>query len=97
MARLRRILAGPVLALGLGLAAGVPAHAQDPGGEQTRTTQFQAADNEGLKYQYLWIAYGAIWLLIFGFVWRTWRHQQATQHELEDLRRRLASLEGKDA
>lgn len=61
-----------------------------------QVTQFEAVANESMKYRHLWIAYGAIWALIFGFVWRTWSRQRATAAELEDLRRRLGALEGRD-
>lgn len=50
---------------------------------------------EALRYQHLWIAYGAAWLIIFGFVWRTWKGAERTGTELVELKRRIADLEGK--
>jgi CcmD family protein len=95
---MRRTLAAALLAGGLwaapALAQEAPASA--PTGSVEQVTSFQAASNEQMKYRHLWIAYGAIWLLIFGFVWRTWQRQRGTAVELEDLRRRLAAMEGRD-
>ena len=51
---------------------------------------------EEMRYQHLWIAYGAIWLIIFFFVFRTWRQGERTAGELEDLKSRLADLEGRN-
>lgn len=51
---------------------------------------------EALRYQHLWIAYGAIWLIVFVFVWRTWRSSEALGAELDGLKARLADLEGRD-
>ncbi len=95
---MRRILAAALLAGGLWAA---PAAAQEtpasaPSGAVEQVTSFAAGSNEGMKYRHLWLAYGAIWLLVFGFVWRTWRRQRDTDTELEDLRRRLVALEGRD-
>jgi CcmD family protein len=93
---MRRLFAAALLAGGLWAA---PAAAQDapaPTGGAEQVTQFEAASNEDMKYRHLWLAYGAIWLLVFGFVWRTWGRQRDTARELEDLRRRLATLEGRD-
>lgn len=59
-------------------------------------TEFRAERLEALRYRHLWIAYGAIWLIIFGFVWRTWRQGNATAGELDNLRKRLAELEARD-
>ena len=50
---------------------------------------------ETLRYRHLWIAYGAAWLIIFGFSLRTWRSAERTETELTELKRRLAQLEGK--
>jgi len=51
---------------------------------------------EEMRYQHLWVAYGAIWLIIFFFVFRTWRQGERTAGELEDLKQRLADLEASD-
>ena len=52
---------------------------------------------EKLRYRHLWLAYAAAWLLIFLFVFRTWKMNQGTTDEIETLKRRLAKLEGPDA
>jgi hypothetical protein len=51
---------------------------------------------EALRYRHLWIAYGTIWFLVFGFTYRTWKRSEATSAELDDLKRRLAELEGRN-
>ena len=51
---------------------------------------------EELRYRHLWIAYGMVWLIIFIFVLRTWKMNQATTSELQALKRRLAKLEAPD-
>ena len=51
---------------------------------------------EEMRYQHLWVAYGAIWLIIFLFVFRTWRQGDRTAGELEDLKSRLAELESRN-
>lgn len=48
---------------------------------------------QDMRYRHLWIAYGVVWFLVFGFVWRTWNLQQTTSKELDDLRGRIADLE----
>lgn len=59
---------------------------------------FEAStDLEAMRYRHLWIAYSAIWLLVFGFMFRTYKNSQQTTAELEVLKRRLAELEGKGA
>ncbi|MEZ4470039.1 MAG: hypothetical protein R3F60_04370 [bacterium] len=50
---------------------------------------------EALRYRHLWIAYGAAWLIVFGFAWRTWKQAQETDRSLADLKRRVAEMEGK--
>lgn len=58
---------------------------------------FERGDKlEDMRYQHLWIAYGAIWLIAFGFVYRTWKTSQATGAEIDALKSRLAALEGRD-
>lgn len=58
-----------------------------------QVTSFDASDSEAMKYPNLWIAYGVVWVLVFGFVWRTWKQQESTDRELSDLRQRLKLLE----
>ena len=61
------------------------------------TAKFERTERiEALRYKNLWIAYGAIWFLVFGFVYRTWKRSELTATELDDLKRRLAQLENKD-
>lgn len=75
-----------------------PAHAQtDVPNEGKVVETFEASpDLEPMRYRHLWIAYSAIWLLVFGFMYRTWKKSEATHAELEVLKRRLAELEGKN-
>jgi hypothetical protein len=60
--------------------------------------QFKAAEQraEAMRYQHLWIAYSMVWLIIFTFVFRTWKMNQATAGELDSLKKRLAKLESSD-
>ena len=51
---------------------------------------------EELRYKHLWIAYGVIWLIIFVFMYRTYRVGTTNRDSLEALKARLASLEGRD-
>ena len=56
--------------------------------------KFEKAERlESMRYRHLWVAYGAIWLIIFLFVFRTWKMNQATSAELERLKARLNDLE----
>lgn len=54
-----------------------------------------SAELEPMRYRHLWIAYSAIWFLVFFFMFRTWKNSQRTAAELDGLKRRLADLEGK--
>lgn len=102
MIRLRPLLTGALLAGALSIGA---AHAQAPA-EQAAAEEtaapgsmpeaFKAERLEELRYKHLWIAYGAIWLIVFVFVFRTWRSGEATAAELDGLKARLAKLEGRD-
>ncbi|MGB0646513.1 MAG: hypothetical protein ACPGQS_05015 [Bradymonadia bacterium] len=51
---------------------------------------------EELRYKHLWIAYGVIWLIVFLFMYRTYRVGTTNRDSLEALKTRLASLEGRD-
>lgn len=103
MIRLRPLLTGALLAGALSVGA---AHAQAPAEPATEQTEaaapgsmpdaFKAERLEELRYKHLWIAYGAIWLIVFVFVFRTWRSGEATAAELDGLKARLAKLEGRD-
>ena len=76
----------------------VASEAAAPGSRTKSIKKFAAAEAraEELRYRHLWIAYGMVWLIIFIFVLRTWRMNQATTSELQALKRRLAKLEAPD-
>lgn len=92
-------------ALTLGAAWASPAAAQDPAPAAPEAAPaatpempdaFAKAERlEALRYQHLWIAYGAIWLIVFVFVFRTWKSSTALTGELDGLKARLAELEGR--
>ena len=95
-----------VLILGAGML-GVPAvaAAQDPAPVAASATaeapppaaqgRFEVSEGlETLRYQNLWIAYGVIWLFVFGFVLRNWKLERATDRELAALEARIGELEG---
>ncbi|MFN3197919.1 MAG: CcmD family protein [Bradymonadia bacterium] len=70
------------------------ASGQAAGDGYTKPASFKGtSSNEDMKYRNLWIAYAAIWILVFGFIWRTWSKQQSTAQELNDLRKRLNALD----
>lgn len=50
---------------------------------------------EDLRYKHLWIAYSLVWLIIFLFIRQTWRRSGAVEARLDELKSRLATLEGK--
>lgn len=50
---------------------------------------------ESLRYRNLWIGYAAIWLIIFAFIWRTWKRTVETGRELNALREKLDALEAR--
>ena len=52
---------------------------------------------ESMRYRHLWLAYGFIWLVVFLFVFRTWKLHQGNSAELEALTRRLKALESDQA
>ncbi len=87
------------LALAQTPAADAPASAagdEVPNAGEVVDTFETSPDLEPMRYRHLWIAYSAIWLLVFGFMFRTYKKSEATQAELELLKRRLADLEGKN-
>lgn len=77
--------------------SGMPASAELGDAAPAKVAEtFEASPHlEPMRYRHLWIAYGAIWLLVFVFVFRTWRTSQQTSAELDGLKRRLAELEGR--
>ena len=48
---------------------------------------------ESMRYRHLWLAYGFIWVVVFIFVFRTWKLHQSNRGELDALTRRLKALE----
>lgn len=80
------------LVLGLGLLFAGTAYADDP-----RDPEAVAERKSELRHKHLWIAYSLIWFTIHGFVFATWRRTRATAGELDELRARLAELEGEEA
>lgn len=85
---------GFVLALGLSLAPLCAALADEA--PVATNSDFEKTERlEALRYRHMWIAFGAAWLIVFGFAFRTWRHAQQTESELEALKRRLNELESK--
>ena len=105
---MKRWLIAGCLALAAGTAMAEEADEHEGGATAPGTTaaapesvaaakrEFEKTERlEALRYQHLWIAYGAAWLIIFGFVWRTWKGAERTGTELVELKRRIADLEGK--
>ncbi len=84
-------------ALGMLAACGLllvePAFAQ----EAAKEAFDAAAELEELRYNLLWIAYSAIWFLVFGFALKPHKMGQQTAAELDDLKARLADLEGRES
>ncbi len=74
-------------------AAAAPATADAP--PPAAQGAFQVSEElEAMRYRHLWIAYGVIWLFVFGFVWRNWKLERATDRELAALEARIGDLEG---
>lgn len=100
MSRLRMLALFAALAAPAGVAwAQAPAEKPAATAEAPKPVveQFQAsADLEPMRYRHLWIAYSAIWFLVFFFMFRTWKNSEKTTAELEVLKRRLSELEGRD-
>jgi hypothetical protein len=51
---------------------------------------------ETLRYKHLWIAYSLIWLIVFLFMYRTYKVGTSNRESLEALKSRLALLEKQD-
>lgn len=83
-------------ALALPAAAQDEAPAAEPAAPEMPDAFAKAERLEALRYRHLWIAYGAIWLIVFVFVFRTWRSSTALSTELDGLKSRLAELEARD-
>ncbi len=74
-------------------AAAAPATVDAP--PPPAQSAFQVSEElEAMRYRHLWIAYGVIWLFVFGFVWRNWKLERATSRELAALEARIGDLEG---
>lgn len=80
------------LVLGAALLFTTAAYADD-----TRDQEALEERKSDLRHRHLWIAYGLIWMSVYGFVFRTWQRTRETAAELEMLKGRLAELEGDDA
>lgn len=60
---------------------------------------YKVAQNEALeelRYKHLWIAYSLIWLIVFVFMYRTYKVGTENRARLEALKSRLALLEKQD-
>jgi hypothetical protein len=77
------------LVLGIGLLFASAAYADDP-----RDLEAVEARKDDLRHRHLWIAYSLVWFTIHGFVFATWRQTRSTANELDELRARLAELDG---
>lgn len=83
-----RSLAAALAAL---LAPAVGA-AQEAAASAAAVTQFEPGLEE-MKYRHLWLAYGAIWLVIMALVWRTSRRQAELKQDLAALQGRVDEME----
>ena len=59
--------------------------------EEARLKALRYADRGN---RHLWIAFSIIWLVIFLFIFRTWRQSGSLEGELSAVKARLRSLEG---
>ena len=92
---MKSLLTGCLLAAGL--FVGGQALADTTQAPAAATQKFEASEKlEALRYRHLWIAYGIIWLSVFGFMLRTWKRSEETAKDLEHLKTRLSELEGGD-
>ena len=46
-----------------------------------------------LRHKHLWMAYGAVWLIIGAFIWRTHSMSKQTAAELQALKRKIEGFE----
>ncbi len=65
-----------------------------PAVAETDTDEARQERLDDLRHRHLWIAYGLIWGSVFLFAHRSWKRSERTGAELEDLKKRLAALEG---
>jgi hypothetical protein len=91
-------MARAVLTACLLLPAGA-AMAQDaaPASEAKQIKEFEKAERlTELRHKHLWLAYGAAWLIICGFMWRTHGMSRKTEGELVSLKKKIEALEAQD-
>lgn len=72
--------------------------ASAPSTPEERATSFQPVEggNDLQSGERLLVeAYSAIWLLLFGFLWLSWRRQRRIDQRIEALERALASAREK--
>lgn len=93
-------LAAPALAQDAPVAAekAADAAAVEAGeaGQKVPDAFAKAERLQEMRYKHLWIAYSAIWLIVFVFMFRTWKQSQGTRDQLEGLKARLAELEARN-
>lgn len=73
--------------------------AQDaaPASEAKQIKAFEKAERlTELRHKHLWMAYGAAWLVICGFMWRTNGMSRKTEGELLALKKKIEALEAQD-
>ncbi|MGK0361262.1 MAG: hypothetical protein ACI9U2_003580 [Bradymonadia bacterium] len=80
----------------MSLAAPAATLAQDaePTSDPVQIKAFEKAERmTDLRHKHLWLAYGAAWLIICGFVWRTHSMSKQTDSELMALKRKIEGFE----
>jgi len=95
-----------VYASGFAIAQGsqdkaeVAVKASKPQAEATQNKPYaspaSSPELEALRYKHLWIAYSLIWLIVFLFMYRTYKVGTSNRESLEALKSRLALLEKQD-
>lgn len=77
--------------------AKAPSSADTKGKVRNTPDSFErTARLESMRYRHLWLAYGFIWLIVFVFMFRTWKLHQSNRVELDALTRRLKALESEE-
>lgn len=94
---LQALFVGSLLSPAVGLAQDAPAgEAAAPATTAAAKKDFaKEARLRDLRHKHLWMAYGAVWLIIFGFIWRTHALSRKTDGELQRLKVKLEALEAK--
>ena len=80
-------------------AAEAPAPAPAPtiAAQSPETAAAEAAREERLeelRYKHMWLAFGAVWVILFVFVRQTYARSAAVGARLDELKARVATLEG---